>query len=202
MAIQNGNHVIRWKKPHGHATEGKREMTIEEFKQWLKKFDANNDGRICKDELIEAIRVTGAWFPGWKAKRGVQFADANHDGFIDESEMEILANFARKEMNCGVGDYLKMAITTVNRSVSSDGKREMTFEEFKQWLKKFDANNDGRIDKNELIEAIRVTGAWFPGWKAKRGVRFADANHNGFIDEYEMKILADFAQKEMNVRIV
>ncbi|KAJ7958147.1 Calcium-binding EF-hand [Quillaja saponaria] len=92
-----------------------------------------------------------------------------------------------------------MALKT--RSVTSDGKRVMTMEEFKRWLKKFDADKDGRISKNELREAIYATGGRFATWKSHRGIKSVDANGNGFIDEGELNNLVEFAEKHLGIRI-
>lgn len=95
-----------------------------------------------------------------------------------------------------------MAIVRPTPTFSSDGKREMTIAEFKRWLKKFDEDGDRRISKSELREAIRATGGWFSRWKGKRGVKSADTDGNGFIEESEIKNLMEFALKELGVRIV
>lgn len=89
-----------------------------------------------------------------------------------------------------------------SRCVTSDGKRVMTTEELKKWLKKFDVDKDGRISKKELREAIRATGGRFPRFKSRLGVRSADANSNGFVDEDELDNLVEFAQKHLGVKIV
>ncbi|KAM7517077.1 hypothetical protein LguiA_006660 [Lonicera macranthoides] len=88
------------------------------------------------------------------------------------------------------------------RNVTTDGKREMTMDEFKRWLKKFDTDNDSRISRDELREAVRANGGWFSKWKGKRGMKSADINGNGFIDESEIISLLDFAEKVLGVRIV
>ncbi|KAH7567396.1 hypothetical protein ACOSQ2_011040 [Xanthoceras sorbifolium] len=88
-----------------------------------------------------------------------------------------------------------------SRNICADGKREMTIEEFKRWLKKFDADKDGRISRDELAEAVRFSGGWFARLKARRGVGTVDRNGNGFIDESEIKNLAEFAEKHLGVRI-
>ncbi|XVE94872.1 hypothetical protein REPUB_Repub02eG0047300 [Reevesia pubescens] len=93
-----------------------------------------------------------------------------------------------------------MAIKT--RSYSVDGKREMTIDEFKRWLKKFDEDKDGKITKDELADAIRVSGEWFARRKSKHGILFVDGNGNGFIDDSEIKNLAEFAEKHLNIRIL
>ncbi|KAJ4966962.1 hypothetical protein NE237_018811 [Protea cynaroides] len=92
--------------------------------------------------------------------------------------------------------YVKHAIQTTN------GKREMTMEEFKKWLKRFDADGDGRISKVELQQALRTVGGWFNQWNGGHGIRSADANGNGFIDDNEIQNLASFAEKHLGVKLV
>ncbi|KAL5705763.1 hypothetical protein ACHQM5_024020 [Ranunculus cassubicifolius] len=92
--------------------------------------------------------------------------------------------------------------TTYTRSITSNSKREMTLEEFKLWLKQFDNDGDGRISKEELREAIRSLGGWFSTWKSGRGIRSADVNGDGFVDDCEMKNLISFAEKRCGVIIV
>ncbi|KAE8665185.1 BRI1 kinase inhibitor 1 [Hibiscus syriacus] len=93
-----------------------------------------------------------------------------------------------------------MAIKT--RSYSVDGKCVMTIDEFKRWLKKFDEDRDGKIRRDELADAVRVSGGRFARRKSKRGIRSMDDKGNGFVDEIEIKNLAEFAEKHLNVRIL
>jgi len=90
----------------------------------------------------------------------------------------------------------------IQRNISSDGKRVMTLQQFKQWLKtSFDANGDGRISKGELREALRITGGLFASWKSNKVFKSVDSNHDGFIDDKEFINLARFAEKHLNIRI-
>ncbi|AES59466.2 putative EF-hand domain pair protein [Medicago truncatula] len=90
----------------------------------------------------------------------------------------------------------------IERNVSSDGKRVMTLQQFKQWLKtSFDTNGDGRISKDELREVLRITGGLFASWKSNKVLKSVDANHDGFIDDKEFINLAHFAEKHLNIRI-
>ncbi|KAG8099354.1 hypothetical protein GUJ93_ZPchr0013g34464 [Zizania palustris] len=73
-------------------------ITVEEFKKWLKTFDTNNDGRISRSELREAMRRQGCWFTTFRAGRAVRHADKNNDGFVDDSELENLVVFAQKNL--------------------------------------------------------------------------------------------------------
>ncbi|KAF3446672.1 hypothetical protein FNV43_RR11852 [Rhamnella rubrinervis] len=81
----------------------------------------------------------------------------------------------------------------------------MTVEELKQWLlKKFDADKDGRISKEEVKELIRYTGTghFASSWKCWRFMRSVDTNGDGFIDEQEFGNLVDFAKKKLGVKVV
>ena len=89
----------------------------------------------------------------------------------------------------------------IQRNVWSDGKREMNMQEFKQWLKRFDANKDGKISRSELRDAVRRSGGHFATFKARQGLKSADANHDGFIDENEFENLVEFAEKHLKVRV-
>ncbi|KAG1330722.1 calmodulin-like [Cocos nucifera] len=88
----------------------------------------------------------------------------------------------------------------IKNTRSVDG--EMTVEDFKEWLKNFDKDEDGRISRAELREAIRSKGGRFTTWKSSRGIRQADSNHNGFIDDAEIDNLVAFAQKNLGIKIV
>ncbi|XP_062186373.1 calmodulin-like protein 4 [Phragmites australis] len=78
--------------------EHRTAITVPEFKEWLKQFDTNHDGRISRKELREAIRRRGAWFSNLKALFAVRRADKNRNGFVDDCEIEGLIVFAEKEL--------------------------------------------------------------------------------------------------------
>ncbi|GKU98974.1 hypothetical protein SLEP1_g11903 [Rubroshorea leprosula] len=68
---------------------------VDEFKAWLRWFDADQDGQISREELNDALHSARTWFAWWKARQGMKAADDNHDGRIDNSkEMEKLVSYA------------------------------------------------------------------------------------------------------------
>ena len=85
-----------------------------------------------------------------------------------------------------------------------DGKREMTIKEFTAFLEQFDVDKDGRISPDELRQAIHKNGSWLLAayWKGNRGMKSADIDGNGFIDKDEIPKLTEFAEKELNIKIV
>lgn len=88
MAIKNRNVTV----------DGERAMTMGQFRAWMKTIDGDKDGKISKDELSDAVRGNGGWFAGLKARRGVGSADSNGNGFVDESEIGNLVEFAQKHL--------------------------------------------------------------------------------------------------------
>ncbi|CAK8569513.1 unnamed protein product [Lathyrus sativus] len=82
---------------HAHKTKGKS-MTKEEFEAgkrimgMLKKADMNKDGCYTKDEIKQALKSLGAYFPGWKAESCLQKLDGNNDGKISGDEIDDLIN--------------------------------------------------------------------------------------------------------------
>ncbi|KAG0499387.1 hypothetical protein HPP92_004078 [Vanilla planifolia] len=47
-----------------HVRAANGGLTVEEFKEWLKSFDVDGDGRIGRDELRRAIRSIGGGSAG------------------------------------------------------------------------------------------------------------------------------------------
>ncbi|MQM14750.1 hypothetical protein Taro_047685 [Colocasia esculenta] len=86
-------------------TSKSAELTVEEFKEWLKRFDTDKDGRISREELRQAIRRIGGRFSAWKSSRGIREADANGDGYIDDAEIEKLVAFAQRNLGLRIVEY-------------------------------------------------------------------------------------------------
>ncbi|VAH43731.1 unnamed protein product [Triticum turgidum subsp. durum] len=57
-----------------------REMTVEQFKEWLKQFDADGDGRISR-------------------------AERDKSGFVDDAEVENLVAFAQKDLGMRISAW-------------------------------------------------------------------------------------------------
>ncbi|KAL2249611.1 UNVERIFIED_CONTAM: hypothetical protein Sindi_2434800 [Sesamum indicum] len=95
-----------------------------------------------------------------------------------------------------------MAGDIIPRIASSDGKVELSIEEFKKWLMKFDRDRDGKINMEELRQAIYDTGGRLCRWKAWRAMKQADMNSNGIIDDNEISKLVPFAQKQFGFKVV
>lgn len=76
------------------------EMTVDEFKAWLRQYDTDHDGRFSQEEIKEALHSLKTWFAWWKARQGMKVADINHNGQIDSAkEIEKLVNYAQQRLH-------------------------------------------------------------------------------------------------------
>nr|XP_016515677.1 PREDICTED: uncharacterized protein LOC107832359 isoform X2 [Nicotiana tabacum] len=54
-----------------------RDMSVQEFKVWIKQFDMDRDKRISREELTEALQNLHIWFSSWKARQVMKTADTD-----------------------------------------------------------------------------------------------------------------------------
>ncbi|RVX21507.1 Protein detoxification 48 [Vitis vinifera] len=81
------------------------EMTVDEFKAWLRRFDSDRDGKISREELQEALCSLQVWFGWWKARQGMKEADTDHSGRIDNTkEMEKLVQYAQHHLHMKISE--------------------------------------------------------------------------------------------------
>ncbi|KAK6923029.1 EF-hand domain [Dillenia turbinata] len=67
----------------GTNMQPNKEMTVAEFKAWIRRFDQDHDGRISREELKDALQSLRVWFGWWKAREGMRQADLNRNNQID-----------------------------------------------------------------------------------------------------------------------
>ncbi|KAK0575602.1 hypothetical protein LWI29_003516 [Acer saccharum] len=69
----------------------------EKLEDFFKRFGSDNeDRRLSKQELKDAFDSLGSRFPAWRAKRALQHADANGNGYISDQELDSLVKYAAK----------------------------------------------------------------------------------------------------------
>ncbi|KAF9599938.1 hypothetical protein IFM89_001973 [Coptis chinensis] len=79
--------------------------------------------------------------------------------------------------------------------------RQLSLEQFQQWIQGLDTDRDGRISKQELVEGLRGQGLWFKHWRAQRALSHVDKNSNGFVDgDFEFCELLEYAKEHWGIK--
>ncbi|KAL5777790.1 hypothetical protein ACOSP7_010716 [Xanthoceras sorbifolium] len=69
----------------------------EKLEDFFRRFKTDDqDQRLSKQELKDAFDSLGSRFPAWRAKRALQHADTNGNGYISEQELDGLVKYAAK----------------------------------------------------------------------------------------------------------
>lgn len=134
------------------------ELTLDELRGVFDRFDVNKDGKISQAEYKSVLKA----LPGskWKKNTGrevnkiFEIADLDMDGFIDFNEF---VEVQRKAGGVRTGD-IQCAFQT------------------------FDANNDGKISAEEVLEVLRSLGERCSLEDCRNMVRAVDNNGDGLID--------------------
>ncbi|KAH7567405.1 hypothetical protein JRO89_XS07G0066800 [Xanthoceras sorbifolium] len=61
------------------------------------RFDADEDGRLSKQELTKALDSLGSSFPAWRVWRALCHADEDGDGCINKDELNSLIKYIVKQ---------------------------------------------------------------------------------------------------------
>ncbi|KAF5199728.1 hypothetical protein FRX31_010688 [Thalictrum thalictroides] len=91
----------------------------------------------------------------------------------------------------------------MSRCIPLVPSKEMTVDEFKAWIARFDLDHDGSISREELQRALQSLHTWFAWWKARKGIKQVDTNRNRRIDttSEEMDKLVAYAQEHLHMKI-
>ncbi|CAN6466678.1 unnamed protein product [Victoria cruziana] len=92
-------------------------------------------------------------------------------------------------------------MTIVMKQVGVPAKPTLSLDDFKRWLKQFDHDGDNRINRNELRTAMRTASVRFTWFKSGEGMREADTNKDGVLDDAELENLVTFAERKLGMKI-
>ena len=141
-------------KGKNKGTGGENDREIDAL---LKRLDANQDGKISKDEAA-----------GRPLAKAFEALDRNKDGYLDRSE---LATWVQRAAKAGAGkagkgpaaaDIAARNNTFDFDSLDKDADGRLTIEELQgtKWVElfeKIDTNKDGRIERKEFEAYLRQT---------------------------------------------
>jgi len=135
--------------------------------KFLVLFDSNKDGKVDQNEFKKA------------ATKRFKNIDKNANKIISQEELSSYLNQRRKNRRLKL---LSKIDSDDNNSISLDEYIKFKQEKAKRRFKYIDANNDGKIEKSELLNHRR----WYQtGRFAKRLFNKLDLDNNGKISQNE-----------------
>jgi calmodulin len=127
----------------------------------FKQFDTDNDGSISRQEVLQGMKVSGRNFTQEDIDVLFVLADRDGDGAIDFVEFALIMIPTAPER-----------ITKLRHSLNTKQKVETAF-------KKFDSDNDGAIDTNEMKKGLNSTGICMTDQEVETIFAVADLDGDG-----------------------
>ncbi|KAJ9567562.1 LOW QUALITY PROTEIN: hypothetical protein OSB04_003528, partial [Centaurea solstitialis] len=182
-----------------NSDDGRRELTVNEFKRWLMKFDTDKDGRISRKELRQGYRMMV--FQVERHRR-----NQNGNGFVDGCEIENLIQFAEKELGIySGGDYNKIGISSdpityfirlcAPAPLGSSGYTRRTRRVRMGWVCDVNPN-----DRNLASRRAKCKRRAEPETPSKPSFK-VDVTHTGFPPEYPPDYNLDISPKGFSITI-
>lgn len=133
----------------------------EQFKRrMLEMFDTNKDGKLDDTEraAAEKFMAERGMGPGNMRQEIIKRFDKNGNGRIDEDERPAVEAFMRQRMASMRGPDARKAV--VNPNVEMEKVVRAAVEANAAQLKRFDANQDGKLDDAEWAAARKELHVW------------------------------------------
>jgi Ca2+-binding EF-hand superfamily protein len=141
--------------------------SVENVESTFKSWDLNGDGAISFTELQSAVNKSGQKLSEEEMNAIFVIGDVDQNGEIDLQE------------------FKRMMLPTSFDVVSKFRAVHKTTRDVQNAFKKFDANNDGSIDRSELTAALTSGGQNFTQQEIDALFTAADVNRDGTVDYEE-----------------
>ncbi|KAL6222573.1 hypothetical protein ACLB2K_005965 [Fragaria x ananassa] len=170
-----------------------KEMTEAEIAKTFKALDSDGDDSIGWTEFVEMFNMGADEAKKADIEGAFRVFDLDGNGKISAEELSLVLK--KLGENCSLGACKKM----VKRV---QPHQEMTVDEFKAWLRRFDNDHNGQISREELTEALHSLKIWFGWWKSRLVMKQADSNRDGQIDNTkEFEKMVNYAQQNLHMKI-
>jgi len=194
----------------GRGADGRgREMDPKQVREMaikiMEHLDRNGDKKITRDEIFQPRAKDGDdKAKGAKGRRGafrgVSFEkiDQNHDGAVDLLELTVLlSESAARQRERGRRGPDPRRLQRMLKSMDADQDGRITREEWKgadPFFKRLDANEDGVITSDEVAAMIEKMGRW-RGRGGEAMFRRWDTNKDGRISREEWKVAPEMFER-------
>jgi len=131
------------------------------IRQAFKQFDVDNDGSISKQEVVQGMKASGRTVTNEEIETLFILADRDNNGQIDFAEFALI--------------MIPSAPERINKLKSKFNEKAAVEAAFK----KFDSNNDGAIDANEMKAGLTNSGVLLTDQEIETIFAVADCDGDG-----------------------
>ena len=136
--------------------------TVADAKSAFKRIDLNNDGQICKDELRNGLKLSN-----------------------DDVELVFAVGDLDGDGEINVGEFIRVMCPNASSALSKFRNAFCNIEDVVSAFRTMDLNNDGALNKQELLEGLNSFGKQFSDEEVNCIFSLADINSDGEINYAE-----------------
>ncbi|KAI8393447.1 calmodulin-4-like protein [Radiomyces spectabilis] len=157
---------------------------LDSLREAFKLYDLHSAGGISLQDFAKVLQGLDIATDPEQIQMLIDSADANHDNKIDFDEFVDAMN---KYIPSGCIDDTDLSSSTCTiiseKPISMKHKlRSPEEEEMMRCFQAFDTNNDGHIDREELVHVMDKLGNHLSAEEIKDMIAIADTNNDGYID--------------------
>ena len=157
--------------------------TTKDVQNAFKKFDIDGDGSIDRSEMTKALTSGGQSFTQQEIDALFNAADVNRDGTVDYEEFITL--------------MCPSAATIVHKFRS----QYKSIDDVRAAFKRFDANGDGALSKNELSAALKSSGHSYSDVEVDAIFSLGDVDGDGEVSLQEFVDLMSPSSSEVLAKL-
>jgi calcium-binding protein CML len=144
----------------------------------FKQFDTDNDGSITREEVMQGFKAAGRKISKEDIEIMFVLADRDGDGAIDFPEFALIMIPTAPER-----------ITKLKHLLDTNKDGKLSRQEVEAAFKKFDVDNDGSIDMDEMKMGLKKTGLSMTDQEVETVFAVADLDGDGKVDMDEFAAL-------------
>jgi Ca2+-binding EF-hand superfamily protein len=157
--------------------------TTHDVQEAFKKFDADNDGAIDRQEMTQALSSHGLNFTQQEVDAIFKAGDINSNGSIDYAE------------------FVSLMCPSAHAIVTKFRTQYKNMDDVIAAFKRFDRNNDGALDKAELTQAMKSSGQSYSDIEVDAIFSLGDSDGDGEVSLEEFVALMSPSSSEILTKL-